>query len=322
MSVMIASGLPVGSIAETLAEEADGEWRKPLSELAGKMLDGSSFADAVQDCSVFPPYAKRLVKAGEESGHMEEVTEALASYYDSREQLRLLADGALVQPLILLSILAVILAGFTGLILPIIGRVYRSLGGSASSYMSIGYAVGIAAFAVIAAALLLLLILRGKLRRKSLEQIKFFKKGRLKELTRKLELASFMSDFETRVSGGILLDYAFADAANAVEDEELKNVLTGCSEKLAEGESLAGVLAAADVFPKSCMHLIGTGIRNGRMEEALARAAELLQEDARTSTEVLVMKLEPMLTGFFTVAVGISLLSVMLPLIAVVSSIG
>ena len=64
------------------------------------------------------------------------------------------------------------------------------------------------------------------------------------------------------------------------------------------------------------------GERSGSLEPVLWRLAELLEEQCGTRTDRLVGVVDPLLSGVLLVTVGISLLSVMLPLLGIMNSIG
>ena len=58
------------------------------------------------------------------------------------------------------------------------------------------------------------------------------------------------------------------------------------------------------------------------MEPVLQRLAELFSQDAHSRIDSAVDRVEPMLSAFLTVAVGVALISTMLPLIGILGSIG
>ena len=67
------------------------------------------------------------------------------------------------------------------------------------------------------------------------------------------------------------------------------------------------------------MHLAGE--RSGSLEHVLGRLTELLEENCGNLTERLVGIIDPLLSGVLMFTVGLSLLSVMLPLIGMMNSI-
>ena len=64
------------------------------------------------------------------------------------------------------------------------------------------------------------------------------------------------------------------------------------------------------------------GERSGNMETVLSRLTGLLEENCGNLVERLIGTIDPLLSGVLMVTVGLSLLSVMLPLIGMMNSIG
>ena len=63
------------------------------------------------------------------------------------------------------------------------------------------------------------------------------------------------------------------------------------------------------------------GERSGNMEHVLGRLTELLEKNCGNLVERLVGIIDPLLSGVLMFTVGLSLLSVMLPLIGMMNSI-
>ena len=64
------------------------------------------------------------------------------------------------------------------------------------------------------------------------------------------------------------------------------------------------------------------GERSGGLEDVLARLTQLLEEDGANQVDRLVEIVSPALSGILMVTVALTLLSVMLPLIGMMNSIG
>jgi type IV pilus assembly protein PilC len=64
------------------------------------------------------------------------------------------------------------------------------------------------------------------------------------------------------------------------------------------------------------------GERSGNLENVLDRLTGLLEENCSNLVERLIGTVDPLLSGVLMVTVGLSLLSVMLPLIGMMNSIG
>ncbi len=64
------------------------------------------------------------------------------------------------------------------------------------------------------------------------------------------------------------------------------------------------------------------GERSGNIESILQRLVDLLREDSAVSVTKIVNTLEPLLSGVLMISIAIVLLSLMLPLIGIMNSIG
>ncbi|MFQ9680480.1 MAG: type II secretion system F family protein [Ruthenibacterium lactatiformans] len=62
-----------------------------------------------------------------------------------------------------------------------------------------------------------------------------------------------------------------------------------------------------------------SGARSGNLDQVLARLAQVFSEDANMRMGRIIDSVEPVLAGFLTVSVGITLLAVMLPLIGILT---
>ena len=87
-------------------------------------------------------------------------------------------------------------------------------------------------------------------------------------------------------------------------------------------KSLAQAVSESGVFEPVYARMLTIGARSGSMEDVLGRLSLTFFDDAIMKMDRLVDGVEPALAAFLTVAVGATLVSVMLPLIGIMGSIG
>ena len=63
------------------------------------------------------------------------------------------------------------------------------------------------------------------------------------------------------------------------------------------------------------------GAESGRLESALTELSRRIGADAAQALDALIDRIEPILIGFLTVSVGMTLLSVMLPLLGILGAV-
>ena len=76
------------------------------------------------------------------------------------------------------------------------------------------------------------------------------------------------------------------------------------------------------VFEPLYGRMLISGARSGQADTVLARLSQLFTQDAQAAMDALIDSIEPILAAFLTLAVGVTLLAVMLPLIGILGSIG
>ena len=88
-----------------------------------------------------------------------------------------------------------------------------------------------------------------------------------------------------------------------------------------EGHSIAQAAYDEELFEPVYGRMLLAGERSGSLEHVLGRLTELLEENCGNLAERLVGIIDPLLSGVLMFTVGLSLLSVMLPLIGMMNSI-
>jgi type IV pilus assembly protein PilC len=89
-----------------------------------------------------------------------------------------------------------------------------------------------------------------------------------------------------------------------------------------QGHSIAQAAYEEELFEPVYGRMLLAGERSGNMENVLARLTSLLEENCGHMVDRLTGIVDPLLSGVLMVSVGLSLLSVMLPLIGMMNSVG
>lgn len=139
---------------------------------------------------------------------------------------------------------------------------------------------------------------------------------------RRLAEAQFTTALATFTASGMDTDTAMERASDMVRHRALRAQLESCRRQMLEGRSLAQAVYDNRVFEPLYARMLMSGARSGNLDQVLARLAQVFSEDANMRMGRIIDSVEPVLAGFLTVSVGITLLAVMLPLIGILTSIG
>ncbi len=295
---------------------------KPLVE------QGSSLAGAMKSAGCFPDYAVRMIEAGESSGRLENVLFGLARYYADQKTISEKLRGAVTYPAAMLVLIIAVLSVMLTIVLPAFRAVYDRLTGSlaASSYAYIRWAGVFCTAALVVMALLALALLAGLLLWKNgkrgvvLSWLDRF--PRCRSILKTSALFRFTSALGTYLSSGEMQDEAVLASIPMAGDEGLEEKLRSLSGRMEEGHSIAQAAYDEELFEPVYGRMLLAGERSGSLEQVLERLSGLLKEDVGHQVDRLVEIVSPVLSGVLMVTIGLTLISVMLPLIGMMNAIG
>ena len=331
LALMLHAGIGTGDGLFLLAEEEkDAALKEMLTDMAKAVDAGAFLAQAFEDAGCFPVYMSGLLNVGERVGRLEEALMALSKYYENKDRLERQITNALTYPVILLILMLVVIVVLLTRVLPVFNDVYASLGGQLT-----GVAWGLLVFGqaldkllpvlvVVLAVVLILLavfVFHSGLRAKMLAlwNRHFGDKG----VSRKLNNARFAQALSMGLSSGLAPEEAVDMAALLLADiPKAAERCKKCRDLLLENVSLADALGEAELMSPSACRLLTLGIRSGSGDTVMEDLENRMQEEAHHEVERTAAKVEPALVLITTVLVGAILLSVMLPLMNIMTTIG
>ena len=331
LALLIHAGVGMGDGLYLLAEEEkDASRKKMLSAMAEEVDGGSFLCDAFRKAECFPHYVIGLLRVGEQTGRTEDTLNALARYYEERHQTERQVRSTLTYPAILLFLMLAVIVVLLSKVLPVFNVIYESLGGRltgiAGGLLSAGLAID-AAMPVICAVLALILVfvavfaLHKGFRSRILRRWNA-RRGD-KGISRKLNNARFAQALSMGFASGLPLEDALELASELLKEvDSAAKRCAECREMLAQGETLAAALGKTELLSNSACRLLVLGMRSGTSDDVMEEIARRMSEEARQDMERLLSRIEPTLVLITSVLVGVILLSVMLPLMNIMSTIG
>ena len=330
MAMMVQSGIQTDeAIALLQSENRDGGMLEhALHEMKTLLEQGSSLANAMRSTGIFPDFAVQMIDAGETSGRLENVLFRLSGYYADQKTLSEKLRGAVTYPAAMLFLIIAVLSVMLTIVLPAFRDVYDRLTGSlaVSSYAYIRWAgvfctAALVVMAVLAVALLAGLILWKNGRRKTVLSV-LERFPRCRSILKSNALFRFCSALGTFLASGEMQDDAVLSSIPMVDSEKLEEKLHCMASRMEEGHSIAQAAWDEELFEPIYGRMLLAGERSGSLDHVLERLTKLLAEDCAHQVDQLVDIIGPALSGILMVTIGLTLISVMLPLIGMMNAIG
>ena len=331
LAMLLDAGLTVIDSIQILQDDDPGKDGKALMQsLLDGLNKGAPFSGAMKDSSQFPRYMVHMVEIGEKTGRLVETLKALSEYYDRQVRLAQTIKTSILYPAILLILMIVVVLILIVQVLPIFNDVFSRLGTQMSplavSLMHFGVWLGDASvvIAAVIVAIIILVVLAWCIPK--------FRKGISKMFSDRFgnrgifgKIASSRFVFAMRLAMASGLDTAESiDIAAAVSggSKAVDNKHKRCTELLHSGSTLSEALSGAGILSLQDGKMLSIGSRSGKADEAMAEIARRSDINVRDAIDRVVGKIEPTLVIISSIVVGIILLSVMLPLMGIMTSIG
>lgn len=281
---------------------------------------------------VFPAYAVALVEIGERSGRLENVLRSLAVYYDEEERVFAKLRASIGYPAAPLCVMSVILAFTVIGILPVFLGVYDELAGglAGGSFAAVGAAVAVGWVALVLTLAVTACALVGSAAvRTPRGQAHILALLERLPVTRpamyRLALSRFSAAASAYLASGADSNTAMREALRVVDHPVLHERLERAHDAMvdpARALSLSQAVTEFGVFEPVYARMLAIGSRAGSVDGVLERLSATFFDDAVTQIDRAVDAVEPALAALLTVAVGATLISVMLPLVGMMGAIG
>lgn len=332
IATMLSAGIQTEEAVYMLAEKREQSHFKTVCDgVYAKLIHGAGLATAMESTGAFPEYAVEMVRIGEASGRIERALRSLGRHYDSEGRIFNKLRNAVVYPAALLCIMSCILIFTVAFILPTFTDAYSNISGSltSGSFSMIGASAVIGWIALVvvlvATAIALAVAVLARTETGRIRVIKMFEKYPLtRDAMYQLAVSRFASALSAFVASGVQDGIAVERAAAAVDHDELSAKLQRAHQSMVSLDnprSLGQAINENNVFEPIYGRMLTVGIHSGSADEVLGQLAGIFFDDAISQLDAVVDNVEPVLAGFLTVAVGATLIAVMLPLIGIMGSI-
>ncbi len=330
LSLLIKAGIsPSESINILLEDTHDKSAKELLEKISHVLMSGEKFHVALEMSGSFPDYLVHMVAIGEESGSLDTVMNSLADYYEREDAISSSIKSAISYPLIMVLMMLVVVVVLITKVLPIFDQVFAQLGtnmsGFSKSLLNVGNALNKYSFILV---ILLILIIGLFVFFSATATGKQIVRGCLgkfrstRKLVQDLESARFASGMVLTLSSGMDTYEGLSLVNKLVETDEMKGKIENCRNLLIEGDSFPEALEKSNIFSSFYSQMISVGFMSGSMDSAMHQIAQRFEKDTEKRIYSLISILEPTLVIVLSIIVGMILLSVILPLMGIMTTIG
>jgi general secretion pathway protein F len=323
LSGLVVAGLPLERALSALADEAeDPRQRELVAYLRSEVNAGAPFAQALAGAPrEFDDVYRGVVSAGEQSGHLGQVLEKLATDLEEQQELKSKLMGATLYPAIVAVFAVVIVIALLVFVVPQVAQVFSSskqalpmltrvMLGISSLMREWGWLMGLM---LVAAAGGLVAGLRNEDFRLKFDSA-WLELPVIGRLSRGYNAARFAGTLAMLAGSGVPILKALQAAAETLSNRAMRADALDALVQVREGAPLASALGAKKRFPGLLSMFARLGEQTGQLPLMLQRAATQLSTEVQRKALSIATVLEPLLIVGMGLVVMLIVMSVMLPI--------
>lgn len=299
-----------------------------LTDIANDIQSGSSISAAMgSHPDVFSTFYVNMVRAGEETGKLDETFSFLADYLDRNYEITTKARNALVYPAFILFTFFVVMILMLTLVIPKLAGMLTEVGQTIPVYTKI--VIALSDFVRHYFILLFILFVvgaAGVVRYIQTPKGKvIFSRARLQTpaiggIFEKIFLSRLADTLSTMLKSGIQILRGLEITGTVVEDPVYEGILTEAAVDVKGGLPLSEALRKHPEIPGIIVAMIKIGEETGNMAQILETMAKFYRREVNNAVDTLVGLIEPFIIVLLAVGVAVLLASVLVPIYNIASS--
>lgn len=328
LSDLLGAGVPALRALDTLGRSIVNKRLAALvRQIRERVAAGASLADAMaQQPDVFTTLHVAMVRAGEQGGFLEQVLANLSAFLERQDELRNKVLGAMVYPLLVMTVGLVIgtalliflvpqfKAFFEGLTVPLPTRMlFRVSDVFANFWPLMLLVVLIGASAVWG-------FVRSDRGRRAWDvwRLKMPVLGRILRL---VAITRFCRILGMMLEGGVPLLDALGIAKDATGSLVLADAIGEATENVRAGETLAVPLNESGYFPAEILEMIAVAEESNQLERTLLKIADTVERRTNRQVDLGVRLIEPMILVMLAAGIGVFAVALVYPIFSMAGSI-
>lgn len=318
LAVMLESRVPViQGLLSLAAQTGKADFREKIIRISELVEEGNNLSDAFSYYpNVFDIFYINLVKSGEASGKISESLYYLSDHLERQHDIESDIRGAMIYPIFVLSVLAVVMTIAMVVVLPKIVDLLEEIGGEPplTTRVVLGFYFFVTHFGWIILIALLFLILflvyyfRTEKGKKVYDKV-LIKIPFIGGFFQKVFLVRFAENLSTLISAGLPITRAINITKNTIDNFVYYQIISEIEKGVSEGEKMSTVLVKyPEAVPLFVTQMIKVGEDTGRMGRTLMEIVNFYQKEVNRAIETFMTLIEPIL--IVVLGIGVALLAV------------
>ena len=342
-AAMFNAGIAMVKCLDILSDQCSNpKLKKALVKINSDVQEGESLSVSMRrHGDIFSKLYCSMVESGEVGGVLDEVLNRLATLLENAARLQNQIKSAMSYPTTVGTLAVVIFLGMTIFLLPTFTGIFDKLGGELPAFTA--FMIGISEFlrgptfpaedprqnyGVI---ILVVALVAGKIvydqwyktpaGKLAMDKI-FLQVPIFGDLIQKTSVASFCRIFGTLTRSGVPILTALEICKDVVDNQVVSDAIAASITEIQGGGMISLAIDRYKVFPPMAIQMMSIGEETGEIDKMLMKVADFYEDEVEQAVKGLTSMLEPLMIVVIGGMVGAILLSMYLPMFAIMDEIG
>ena len=331
LSTLQDAGLPIVRSLKILeGQQKPGTLKNTLITVGDDVEGGMTFSEALgKHPKCFDKLYINMVRAGEIGGVLDAILQRLADFREKAQRLKKQIIGAMIYPVAVITVAGGILAGILTFIVPKFKKMFDELDVTlpVMTQMLIAFSDFVAnkwywGLAIIAGVIVFVKAVTATSGGKYIVDKVKLKLPLFGTIINKSVIARFTRTLGTLVASGVPILEALNITKDTAGNMVVARAIGHVHDSIREGESIAEPLAQSKICDDMVVNMIDVGEETGDLDKMLLKIADQYDEDVDVAVAGMTSLIEPIMIIFLGGAVGFIVISLFLPLIKLMNSLG
>lgn len=322
-STIIEAGISLIECLDILRKQTENKTlTKVIDEMFEDVQKGVNLSKSMEKHKkAFPPLFINMVAAGEVSGQLDLIMRRMAEHFEKEYKLNSKIRGAMVYPIILISVslivtvflLVMVLPNFVsmfldfGVPLPLATQLLLKVGEFFKSYWYVVFGI------IALVAFVMKRFLNTAEGRLKFDDFKLHMPV-IGKVNQKIVTTRFARSLSTMINSGISILESLELVRRVVGNEKISEGIDQALEKVKKGEGVAGPLSTLNIFPPMMVSMIRIGEDTGNLEKLLETTANFYDEEVNVAIEAMIQLINPAILLIMAFVVGTIVMAIALPM--------
>ena len=323
LSNMLDAGISIlTSLRSIESQTANRKLKAVAGDLCRQVEAGALLSEALsKHPRVFDRFLVNMIKAGEESGKLNEILRRYSLFLDEKQDLQEKITGALFYPALLFASAIIVILFMVTFIIPqfadLFARSKIPLPAITKALFVLGMGLKKYAYLFILGAAAAVFFLakyiatkRGRYRMDAF----LLKLPVIGLLLRKIYICRFAQTLALLLSSGVAVLQSLDIVKEVIGNEALAGVIAKTRESTEGGGKISECLRVSGEFPLDAVDMVAVGEESGDLDGVLNKLADFYNKETSYAIKRLTVLIEPLFLAFIGGMVGFIMLAVLMPI--------